>query len=126
MKKLLLLAAPLLASAALACPVKQGYIANGLFKDASQTTPICGPLYLAFKNSLSGAKWTEMYALAADRTGQGQAERILAGIQKSGYKKVRAQKGPRNETYQFQRGSHFITAVIGISGPTRYLGLAGQ
>lgn len=126
MTKLLALAALALASASLACPVKAGYVANGLFKDTSKTKPICGPLYLAFKNSMAGSKWTEMYALASDKTGQTQAERILGGIQKSGYRKVRAQKNPRNEVYQFQRGGHFITALIGISGPTRYLALAGQ
>ncbi|GMA16821.1 hypothetical protein E5F05_16490 [Deinococcus metallilatus] len=126
MIKLLALTTLALASASLACPVKAGYVANGLFKDTSKTTPICGPLYLAFKNSMAGSKWTEMYALASDKIGQTQAGRILGGIQKSGYKQVRAQKTPRNEVYQFQRGGHVITAVLGISGPTRYLALAGQ
>lgn len=125
MKKLLLLAA-LTLPAALACPVKPGYVANGLFRDASHTTPICGPLYLAFQHNMAGVKWTEMYALDPNRAGDLQAERILAAIQKSGYRSVKAQKTARSQAYQFQRGAHTITAVVGQSGPVRYLGLAGQ
>lgn len=52
--------AAVLLSSALACPVKPGTVANSLFKDTRQLTPICGPLHLTFKQAMPGVKWTEM------------------------------------------------------------------
>ncbi|MBB5236182.1 hypothetical protein [Deinococcus budaensis] len=128
MTRLLLLAALLLTPAALACPVKPGTVANGLFKDTRRLPPICGPLYLTFKQAMSGTKWTEMYALdsQASKTRTAQTNAILASIVRSGYRKVREQKGPRSQVYLFQRRKNTITAVVGISGPVHYLALAGQ
>ncbi|MCP2015052.1 hypothetical protein L1280_002204 [Deinococcus sp. HSC-46F16] len=54
------LVAAVLLSSALACPVKPGTVANSLFKDTRQLTPICGPLHLTFKQAMPGVKWTEM------------------------------------------------------------------
>ena len=112
--------------AALACPVKAGHMAGGLIKDAGGTTPICGPLYLSFKQSMGGAKWTEMYALAPEATGQKQAASVLAALQKQGYRLVREKKSARSEVYLYRKGQATVTALIGLSGPTRYLALAGQ
>lgn len=119
------LVALVLFSSALACPVKPGTVANSLFKDTRRLTPICGPLYLTFKQAMTGVKWTEMYALDA-KTGAAQTAYVLASLQKGGYKKVKEARTPRSQTYLFQRGKNTITAVVGYSGPMQYLGLAGQ
>lgn len=125
MTRALPLAVLLLLSPALACPVKPGNIANSLFKDTLKLAPICGPLYLTFKQAMVGTKWTEMYALDT-RSRLAQTASVLATIQRKGYKKVRESKKPRSQVYLFQRGKNTITAVVGISGPVHYIGLAGQ
>lgn len=126
LRRLVPCAALLLTSAALACPAKPGYVANSLFRAPGNLTAICGPLYLAFQNSLKGAKWTEMYALAAGQPGDAQLARLLTAIQKSGYRQARVQRQARSQVYLFTRGEHSITAVTGVSGPVRYVALAGQ
>lgn len=128
MNRLLPLAALVLTPVALACPVKSGTVANGLFKDTRKLTPICGPLYLTFKQAMAGTKWAEMYTLdsKASQTRTRQTNALLASIVKGGYRKVREQKNPRHQVYLFQRGKNTITAVVGISGPVHYLALAGQ
>lgn len=120
------LAALLLTSAALACPAKAGYVANGLFKNVGKAQPICGPLYETFRRSLKGVKWTEMYEVRDGRVGNKKTADFLALIQKGGYRRVKSQVSARSQVYLFQRRGNYITAVIGVSGPTGYIGLAGQ
>lgn len=125
-KKLFILAVLALASGALACPVKPGYVANGLFKNTSKAAPICGPLYQAFKYSLVGVKWTEMYEVKNGRVGNLRTADFLALIQKRGYRNVKRKISARSQVYLFQRRNNSITAVIGFSAGGSYLGLAGQ
>ncbi len=126
MKKLSALAALLLTSVALACPVKQGYVANGLFKNTAGAKPICGPLYQAFRFSMTGVKWTEMYEVKAGRVGQLRTADFLNLIRRGRYRLMRQNKTVRSQVYLFERGSHSITVVVGVSGGAQYLGLAGQ
>lgn len=126
LRRLTLTAALVLAPAALACPVKQGYIANGLFKNTSQASPICGPLYQTFKFSMAGVKWTEMYEVKSGRVGNRKTADFLALIQKSGYRNVKRKISARSQVYLFQRRNNTITLVVGTSGGMGYIGLAGQ
>lgn len=126
MKTLSVLAALTLTPFALACPVKQGYVANGLFKNTAGAKPICGPLYQTFRFSMAGVKWTEMYEVKAGRVGQLRTSEFLALIRRGRYRLVKQSKTVRSQVYLFERGSHSITVVVGVSGGAQYIGLAGQ
>lgn len=91
LKTLGVLAGSLLLSVALACPLQEGAIANGLFEAPETLVGVCGDDnadladYLGYAIDSEGYAWGELYTVSEDSEADEVIEDLLAGIEEAGF-----------------------------------------
>jgi len=130
MKKMLFVLGLLTSSSALACPIKKGYIANGLIKNIYSTeilAPVCGELrdYVA-SNVFSTMKWTELYGVKNTNGGKLQIATIQRVMTHMGYRKVASQAISKGTMWRFDKGSKTIMMMTSINDPLILVSIAGN
>ncbi len=114
----------LVVTSAQACPIKKGYILNGLIKDSKQIYPVCNDIYKQFKKGATGAKWTELYFIANDTSSAKKISTLVEQIKSKGYKQAEYNKQGNEALYVFANAKTKQTMSL-IVKPTNKVFLLG-
>lgn len=125
MKKLLLLVGAVLASNALACPVKKGFIANGLVKDTVKMEPLC-ELTPTMRGLVKGATWAEVWGTSNDRTGGLKVISVLNSLKTLGYREGSVQNTAKGKVWQLVKGNKVVVILTAVNDPLVFITIAGK
>lgn len=91
LKTLGVLAGSLLLSVALACPLQEGAIANGLLEAPDTLVGVCGDDnadladYLGYAIDSEGYVWGELYTISEDSEADEVVDQLLSDIEEAGF-----------------------------------------
>lgn len=130
MKKLFAIVFLSLFPFASACPVKKGYLANGLIKNTYSTdvlAPVCGEMrdYLA-TNVFKTMRWIELYGLKNTNGGKLQIEVIKKLLNHNGYKEIGSQPTSKGMMWRYDKGSKTIMLMTAVNDPIILFAVAGN
>lgn len=112
-------------STAWACPIKKGFIANGVVKDIVHMQPLC-EMNSSMKSLVPTAKWVEVWGTSNDKKGALNVAYLFAALKEQGYKEVAAQKTAKGMVWRYDKGSKSITILSAINDPLVFLAIAGK
>lgn len=125
MKKLAVLALLSLLPLAAACPVKKGYIANGVVKDIGNLAPLC-EMNSTMKGMLDGARWVEVWSTSNDKKGALSIAYVIAGLKEKGWRQTAEKPTEKGKVYSFAKGGKTTVLLLGVSDPLVFVAIAGK
>ena len=129
MKKLISLCVFALASAAVACPVKSGYIANGIVRNVlkpKEFVPMCSLQATLQKQFFSTMRWTEVYGVENSNLGRLNIAYVITALKEKGFKQVASQPTEKGNVWRFDKGSQVVMVMTAANGPVIFLAIAGR
>ena len=126
MPKLYTLLCLLLTSAASACPIKTGFVANGQIVDTTRLVPVCGALPEELKTLPEATRWSEIFVFSPSATNTVKLIALKAAVRRNGYTQFNEAKEGVNEIYQFSKANQYIViSTLNYKG-ARFLRIAGN
>ena len=108
-----------------ACPVKPGYIANGVVEDIPKMTPLC-EVNTTVKALVDGARWVEVWGTSSDKKGVQNVAYVIAALHQKGWRLTAEQPTQEGKVYRFEKGTQIIAMLLTISDPDVFITLAGK
>lgn len=130
MKKLIPIVCLALLPFASACPVKKGYLANGLIKNTYSTevlAPVCGEMrdYVA-QNVFKTMKWTELHGVKNTNGGLLQVAVIQKILTHNGFKETAAVPTEKGKMWRFDKGGKIIMMMTAVNDPIVFVAISGN
>ena len=113
-------------SAAAACPVKPGFVANGQVVDNLRLVPVCGQVPKELSVRPEGTTWLEIFAFSPSATNNIKLLTLKAALRARGYTQFNEGKKGRDELYQFAKGNKYVVLSTLSYNGARFLHVAGN
>lgn len=125
-KKTLLFVFLLVFSVSLACPIKPGFVANGLIRDTVRLIPMCGKLPPGLLQVPEGVTWHELYGFGTTPTQKLKLVTLNAAIRAQGFKQVNTSKTDKLEVYQYAKDDKTVSILIYPYKTALFLSISGN
>ena len=113
-------------SAASACPIKPGFVANGQVTDNLRLVPVCGTIPNELKVLPEGTTWLETFAFSPSANNNIKLLTLKAALRTKGYTQFNEGKNGKDEIYQFAKGDRYVVlSTLSYKG-ARFLRIAGN
>lgn len=99
-------------STASACPIHQGFVANGLVRDSAHLIPVCGSVPDSLKTLPAGIKWQEIYIYSNTSMNRTKLVTLTASIRGQGFRQDKYTKNGVLESYTFLRGNQGVVVSV--------------